>query len=400
MPLELNLNGDTGFLASMQAHAKSRNTTRETPMGFLVNLRISRKLALAFGCVLLLMTLLGCLATYQLSRVNDQTESIIKYRISGIRDSARMAEAATRLRTREYRLAVSKPEDVGTSLERYNQGLEVFEKARKDYADMMLDDEERKHYDKAMAAWKDYMDHSAKIGASARAGKMDEALALVLGGSKLFDAVSEGFRGIQKYNDDGATRDAGLAATLFKRSIWWVIGFVVVAAAVAVSLGVAISRSIVIPLRAAVGLAENVATGDLTQSVRAASTDEVGDLTRALGTMVEKLRAIVSEVRTGVESVSTASAQIASGNTDLSQRTEEQAANLEQTAASMEELTATVKQNAENAEQGQYSWHVTSNPRPPLTSGEGRVSRDGVSTMDRRSRKAQESICRHHRRDR
>jgi len=347
-------------------------------MGFLANLRVSRKLALAFGCVLVMMALLGALATYQLAQVNDQTDKVIKYRVSGIRDSARMAEAATRFRTREYRLAVSKPEEVAGSADRYQQGLDVFEKARKDYADMILDDEERKHYDKAMAAWKEYMEHSAKIVAAAKAGKMDEALGLVLGGSKLFDAVSQGFQGIQKFNDDGANADAAVAAALFKHSVWWVIGFVLAAAVLAIALGVLISRSIARPLQAAVDLAAKVADGDLTQTVQATSRDEVGDLTRALGAMVERLRSIVGEVRSGVESVSTASSQIASGNADLSQRTEEQAANLEQTAASMEQLTATVKHNSDTARQANQ---LAASASGVATNG-GQVVGQVVATME------------------
>ena len=50
--------------------------------------------------------------------------------------------------------------------------------------------------------------------------------------------------------------------------------------------------------------------------------------------------------------MATASAEIAQGNQDLSQRAEQQASALKEHAASMEELNATVKQDADNAQQG------------------------------------------------
>jgi len=113
--------------------------------------------------------------------------------------------------------------------------------------------------------------------------------------------------------------------------------------------GVQLTRGITRPLARAVGLAQQVASGDLTARIAITSRDEVGDLLAALQRMNASLLKTVSEVRTGTETIVTASQQIASGNLDLSSRTEEQASSLEETASSMEELTGTVRQNAENA---------------------------------------------------
>jgi methyl-accepting chemotaxis protein len=109
---------------------------------------------------------------------------------------------------------------------------------------------------------------------------------------------------------------------------------------------VALTRSVVKPVRAAQALAQSIAAGDLTHDVRSEAHDEMGQLMRAMGTMVQSLREIVGAVRASSESIATGSSEIATGNADLSQRTEEQAANLQQTAASMEQLSATVNNNA------------------------------------------------------
>ncbi len=112
-----------------------------------------------------------------------------------------------------------------------------------------------------------------------------------------------------------------------------------------------IFQSIIASMRTAVELTNQVAQGNLTQSIRAEGRDEVAQLMRSLSAMQTSLVQVVSTVRTGSESVSTASAEIAQGNQDLSARTESQASALEETAASMEELSSTVKQNADNAKQ-------------------------------------------------
>jgi len=112
-----------------------------------------------------------------------------------------------------------------------------------------------------------------------------------------------------------------------------------------------LTRSITRPLGHAVGLAQQVASGDLTADIQAASKDEVGALLAALKRMNESLLTTVSQVRTGTETIVTTSQQIAAGNLDLSSRTEQQAGSLEETASSMEELTSSVRQNADNARQ-------------------------------------------------
>ncbi|WP_316043998.1 HAMP domain-containing protein, partial [Variovorax sp. N23] len=112
-----------------------------------------------------------------------------------------------------------------------------------------------------------------------------------------------------------------------------------------------LTRGITRPLGRALGVAQAVAAGDLTQEADVDSTDEVGQLLQALNEMNRNLAKIVGEVRHGTDTMATASSQIASGNQDLSSRTEQQASSLEETAASMEELTSTVKQNADNARQ-------------------------------------------------
>ncbi|WP_307163387.1 MULTISPECIES: methyl-accepting chemotaxis protein [unclassified Massilia] len=133
------------------------------------------------------------------------------------------------------------------------------------------------------------------------------------------------------------------------------VRMIAILTAVVVALGALCSslltRGIVLPIRRAVGVAEQVASGDLTQQIEARSNDETGALLRALRHMNDSLTGIVGEVRGGTASIHGAAGEISAGNLDLSSRTEQQAAALEETAASMAHLTDTVRQNADNARQ-------------------------------------------------
>src|SRR3989338_5808904 len=126
---------------------------------------------------------------------------------------------------------------------------------------------------------------------------------------------------------------------------------IVIGVLLAIMVGYLLIRAIIGPLNAAVDVAGRIARGDLNNNIAIQSSDEIGDLLRALREMNEKLIRIVTDVRQSAGSVTASAREISQGNTDLSQRTEEQASSLEETAASMEEMTVTVKQNADSANQ-------------------------------------------------
>jgi len=130
-----------------------------------------------------------------------------------------------------------------------------------------------------------------------------------------------------------------------------IIAAVVAGVALAVLVGGALVRSIVGTLRAAVGVADRIANGQLDNRIEMASNDELGQLLGSLRTMDSKLVEIVSAVRSTAGAVGGSARELSQGNDDLSSRTQEQASALEETASSMEEMTATVKQNADNARQ-------------------------------------------------
>ncbi|WP_298241403.1 methyl-accepting chemotaxis protein [uncultured Bradyrhizobium sp.] len=168
------------------------------------------------------------------------------------------------------------------------------------------------------------------------------------------------------------------------------IVLVVVSLIVAVIGAVWISLNISRSLAKAVGLADAVAIGDLSQKIDGVANDEIGDLVKSLNAMtanlnataaianeiahgnltveakplsekdtlglalermVEKLRQIVSEALTAAQNVSAGSQELSASAEQLSQGATEQASSAEEASSSMEEMASNVKQNADNANQ-------------------------------------------------
>ncbi|RFB71171.1 MULTISPECIES: methyl-accepting chemotaxis protein [unclassified Herbaspirillum] len=131
-----------------------------------------------------------------------------------------------------------------------------------------------------------------------------------------------------------------------------IIYFSIIVGLVSLAVGglsaLVITRSITVPLKAAVTVARRVAAGELELSEKMTGSDEICQLLDALADMNASLLKMVGEVREASVTIRISSGEIAAGNADLSIRTETQAASLQETAASMEALTSAVRLNAEN----------------------------------------------------
>ena len=123
--------------------------------------------------------------------------------------------------------------------------------------------------------------------------------------------------------------------------------------AIALVIGMAvtwfIARQIVQPLQAAVGIARDVAQGNLSLREVQAGRDETGQVLRALGEVTQRLNAMIANIRSGADQIDTAASEISIGNNDLATRTEQTASALQATSSSIADLTNTIKLNAETA---------------------------------------------------
>jgi len=152
--------------------------------------------------------------------------------------------------------------------------------------------------------------------------------------------------------NDASVLDANLAADkLYNDSLMLLIallsGSVLIAAVAATWIVVSISKA----LSAAVGLANDVAAGNLNASASVNSDDEIKDLIDALNGMTRKLREVVGEVTTATRNVAAGSQEMSATAEQLSQGATEQASSTEEASASMEQMAATIKQSADNASQ-------------------------------------------------
>lgn len=146
----------------------------------------------------------------------------------------------------------------------------------------------------------------------------------------------------------------------YNSTLWRLCIFSIVALLMAVGLAIAITRSIVLPLRRAVEVAKHVAGGDLRQHIVATGSDETAQLLASMDEMSKELTVLVASLRDASENVLNGANDITQGGQELAARTEQQAAAIQETASSMEEMTATVRQNSDSTKEADTLSHDAS----------------------------------------
>ncbi|TBO31492.1 HAMP domain-containing protein [Aquabacterium lacunae] len=159
---------------------------------------------------------------------------------------------------------------------------------------------------------------------------------------------------VMQFADHQRARTEAVSQSLVKgarNAAMLMLGVGLTGLVLAVAAAMLVGRSITQPLRDANHAARRVAEGDLTVDLKADSRDEIGELVGAMGAMADSLRRMIATMRQSAENIHMASAEIASGNQDLSIRTEQQASSLQSTVSTVTGITETVRHNALSARQ-------------------------------------------------
>jgi len=344
------------------------------------DLKIGKKLILAFAVVIALTCFLGLFSIAQLTKVNQASTDIATNWMPAVRYLGQMQTSMSRFRISEStHILLAEDADMAATEKSMATRLETLGKQQASYATLVSEPEEKRIYAELQKNLEAYQVESKKLTALSRAGQKDEARVLFRGASnKVFRLVNEQLDALAKINDDGSMASETSAAQTFSLARKLILGTLAALIVISLVLATTVSRAVATPLQEAVVIARRVAEGDLTGHIVSSSKDETGQLMLSLKAMNDSLLRVVGEVRGGTDTIATASAQIASGNLDLSSRTEEQASSLEETASAMEELTSTVKQNADNARQANQ---LAQSASGTATDG-GQVVGEVIATME------------------
>ncbi len=316
------------------------------------DLRVSTKLGLGFGTVIVLLLIALVLGLTRMSAINDANDMIIKDRYVKIQHATVIKEET--LNQARYVRDILLNDD--ESADAKNKELIVASRERRQAATEELGrivyapqgkeilarintarDEVGKRYDELFALLDDPQRAEAYLFTQ-----------LIPANNTLLSA-STALVDFQKGLMDQSAEEAN---QLYKDSRLQLSLIGGVAIFVSILLGWLITRSLLKQLGGEPAYAAEVVTriaeGDLRTQVVVKPNDTTSMLA-SISNMSGRLTQIISEVRSSADSLSSASEEISSTAQSMSQAASEQAASVEETSASMEQMSASISQNTENA---------------------------------------------------
>jgi len=319
-------------------------------------LKVSTRLSLGFGILILLMLIMGATALVKVSAVHQAFKLVVDDRVPKVAEINDIKGDVNQIaRSMRNMVILSDAAEIKKELAKVEAAREA-NAQRLDRLRVRITTEQGKaELSKVADARARYAPLQGKFVGLVAEGKTEDAKTMLVSevrtAQQAYFAALDGFLKFQselmKQSADAA--DAQVASMTVAI---WVIGVIALVMGVLTATWIvrSLSRQLGGEPGAAADLARAVAQGDLAARIDLKPGDSTS-LMASLQEMQTSLVKVVGNVRQNSESVASASSQISQGNNDLSQRTEEQASALEETAASMEQLGSTVRQNADNAKQ-------------------------------------------------
>lgn len=161
------------------------------------------------------------------------------------------------------------------------------------------------------------------------------------------------------------------------RQIVWVLAGtgVMLYGGLALMIYVMVRKMIVAPTAEAVAVASNIAAGDLSQSVRVQTVDELGTLGQGLNRMIIGLKGMIDNVREAARKMESVWTKVHEISTEITGGSKVQAESVEEAASSVNEMHFSLKEIAGNVDDLYKTSEQTSSAVIEMAASIGEVAR-------------------------
>jgi methyl-accepting chemotaxis protein len=324
----------------------------------------------------------GALALVGLFRVNAGLGDVIQNALPSVRLIDQMRISITQTRRADLALLLCQTDACTAKYkDKREKAGESFRVSMEKYTPLISDPGERELADTFRQKFAEYQTMSDKGRAAAEAGRVDEAMKVVMDPSATaaIDAAQEACDKDGDLNTEFANRE-GLQSIQTGRWIGWsVMGSILLAVVLCALIGVALTRVTAPRIVGATAMAQRMAKKDLTVNVKVTGSDELGQLGAALNDSVAVIRAVLESVAQGADTLSAATIEISARAVQSAGDAHNESSKINQIAAAAQEMTATIGEISHNAE------NAASSSRESAETAErgGTVMQAAMATMEK-----------------
>ncbi|MHB8836962.1 MAG: methyl-accepting chemotaxis protein [Candidatus Methylomirabilia bacterium] len=321
-------------------------------MNVLNNVKIGTKLMVSFTIIIVLLLGVAVMGYINTKNINDGMTTMYMDRLKPIHDLGQAQVAFYEIRGEVFKFVLLY-EDIGKTDQVIKALVADLETNFKEYRATFLVKEEREELANFDLAWAAYQKTVANILALTKAGRTQEAQAMMVDGAVHYvarKAVAKSLDQLILINEKIADELNNQGDVTFANATRTSVVLSVVAVLLAVAIAIALSRGIAKPLTAITGLASRIAAGDLSVSLADdRRRDEIGILGRAFRLMVENLRRSTAEIREAVNLLGSTASEIMASTTQVATGTAETSTAIAETTTTVEEVRQAAQLSSQKA---------------------------------------------------
>ncbi|MBU6960687.1 methyl-accepting chemotaxis protein [Pseudomonas sp. CVAP len=314
------------------------------------NLSIAKRALISFGLIALLVLLQGLFALKQVAEVRATGQHTENVSLPSTRYLGEIRDYILSIRVLSLRMALNRePKVLDATIARLHQVEGWLEQTLTRFAPL-VDDYNRVQYETFVSTVKSYRQALDQYEELSRQNRSEDMSALLNGKIQDYSTrTGDQFTELMNLTASEVSQSANHADALYAQVKMTVIGALIAVALLTSCLAWLLIRSIVMPIRQAVRVAEQVADGDLSTPIQSQGPDETARLLRALASMQNSLRDTLQLISDTSNQLNGAAQQM-SQNTGLdSNRLQQQHNEIEQAATAVNEMTVAVEEVARNA---------------------------------------------------
>lgn len=354
------------------------------------NLKISVKLVIVFVIIAEISGLVCIVGVVQLKSMNDARNNMYTQDMIPMRQLASVIEKYEKIRINLRTLGRTDTSKNNETVSEINQLYSALINDLETFKNSINDDIIQQEYDALHSAIiNNFYPYMQKVSEFGKAGDLQQ-LQLSIGSEEgeINNIIQTSFENLfnTKISDAEAASEENNKKAATAQTTMIVINLAGIA--LAIGLGLFLSRIISRPIKEMTIVAEKLAVGDIDVNLEAKAKDEIGSLMRSfknmidniknqafvveriaegdltvpieiksdkdvlgkkLNEMIESSNKIMSNVNLAVEQVAVAAKQVSMSSQVLAQSSTEQASSIEEITSSINEISTQTKQNAENA---------------------------------------------------
>ena len=340
------------------------------------NLSIAKRAVISFGVIALLVLLQGLFALKQVAEVRATGQHTENISLPSTRYLGEVRDYVLSIRVLSLRMALNRePKVLESTIARLHQVQAWLDQALARFAPL-VGDHNRVQYETFLATVKSYQQALAQYEALSQDNRSTEMTALLNGKIQDYSTqTGDQFTELMNLTAEEVSQSAQHADALYTQVKVTVIGALLAVALLTLWLAWLLIRSIVVPIRQAVGVAEQVAAGDLSRPIHSEGCDETARLLKALASMQASLRETLQLISNTSTQLAAAAQQMSLSTHQDSSRLQQQHNEIEQAATAVNEMTVAVEEVARNAVS---TSDTTRQSTAQATQGQARV----IETLD------------------